>query len=668
MQQPHIMLIEDSRTQAEYLTGLFNGQGWSVTHTSSGEAALDLLNQDRPDLVVLDYHLPGIAGDEFCRKLRMNFNTRGMPVLMLTVDQAWHTETHSLESGADDYLAKSVAPEVLLVRVRSLLRKSPAGDAVLRGADPIAGRARLLAIDDSPTYRQFLLQELASESYSVEGAASGQEGLEKFQREAFDGVLIDLEMPDIDGLEVCRRFAEIRGRHDNPAVLLILTAHEELEYMTRGLESGADDFIPKSTDIGVLKARVRALLRRKSFLQENRRIVDELKSKELEAWRARAQKEAAELRALVADELARSNQELQQANQKLEEALAVTRAITQNAAEALFMLDAAGRVMFVNPAAERIFGHQGRELLGKNFHERFLPPGAPPLPPGDYERVFLNRDGRAIDVACSNAPIVQDGCTVAAVLVVHDISQKKRAEEQLRQAQKLESIGVLAGGVAHDFNNILTSIIGNASLIGGVLPPATAERVEVILRSAERAADLTRQLLAYAGKGRWVVESVNLSTLVSQAMNLVRVAVPQEIEIRLALSLDLPEIQADRLEMQQILMNLVTNAGEAIAAADCGSIAISTGSQQIAAPLPCCVAGELKPGRYIFLEVADTGCGMDHEIRARMFDPFFTTKFTGRGLGLAAVAGIVRIHRGGILVETAPARGARFRVLLPADD
>ena len=165
-----------------------------------------------------------------------------------------------------------------------------------------------------------------------------------------------------------------------------------------------------------------------------------------------------------------------------------------------------------------------------------------------------------------------------------------------------------------------------------------------------------------------MVESVNLSTLVSQAMNLVRVAVPQEIEIRLALNLDLPEIQADRLEMQQILMNLVTNAGEAISAADRGSITISTGSEQIAAPFPCSVAGELKPGRYIFLEVTDTGCGMDHEIRARMFDPFFTTKFTGRGLGLAAVAGIVRTHRGGISVETAPACGARFRVLLPADD
>lgn len=668
MSQAHIMLVEDSRTQAEYLTGLLHGEGWQVSHSVTGEAALDRLSEERPDLVVVDYHLPGIGGDEFCRKLRMNVNTRGLPVLMLTMDHAIESETHSLESGADDYLPKSVEPGVLLVRVRALLRKAGAGDAVLREGDRITGRPRLLAIDDSPTFLHFLVQELGSDSYSVEGAANPQEGLQKFQREDFDGVLINLEMPGVDGLEVCRRLAEIRSRAEKSPVLLILTAHEDLEHMRLSLESGADDFIPKSADISVLKARVRALLRRRSFVEENRRIVDELKRKEMEAWRARAEREAAELRARMADELTRSNEELRRANHRLEAALAVTRAITDHAAEALFMLDEAGRVTFVNPAAERMFGCRREQLLGTLLQDSLLPFGAPPLAPGDSERVFVTRDGRSIDVACSDAPIVQDGSTVAAVLVVHDISEKKRAEEQLRQAQKLESIGVLAGGVAHDFNNILTSIIGNASLIAGDLPRPTAERVETILRSAERAADLTRQLLAYAGKGRWVVEPVNLSDVVSGAMQLVHLTVPRNVEVRLALSGGLPAIEADRLEMQQVLLNLVTNAGEAIRPADGGEIAISTGTEELTEPVVCGAGAKLKPGPYIFLEVVDNGCGMNQEVRAKMFDPFFTTKFTGRGLGLAAVAGIVRTHRGGIVVETEPQCGTRVRVLLPVDE
>lgn len=663
MQQPQIMLIEDSRTQSEYLSGLFRGEGWNVTCAPSGEAALDRLNEDRPDVVVVDYHLPGIGGDEFCRKVRMNVNTRDIPVLMLTMDAAEDAEERGLESGADDYLAKSVESDVLLLRVRALLRKSHHGRAIVPG-ERFSSRARLLAIDDSPTYLEYLARELESESYSVEKARSGREGLEKLERESFDGVLIDLEMPEMDGLELCRRISELRRSAGNPAVVMILTAHDNKGFMTKGLESGADDFVGKSSDSGILKARIRALLRRKFFVEENRRILNEFRYKELEASRARAEKEAAEMRAMMADSLARSNRELEAANRKLAEALEVTRAITQNAAEALFMLDAGGRITFANPAAERMFGYARAELLGRDFHEVFLKPGSAPLASAAYEGLFLTKERREIDVACSIAPIVQDGRQTASVLVAHDISEKKRAEEQLLQTQKRESVGMLAGGVAHDFNNILTSIIGNASILEAD-PVGDADKIRAILKSAERAAELTRQLLAYAGKGHWFIEQIDLSAAVEATLSLIRVALPRSAELRLELSSLLPAIEADRLQIQQVIMNLSANAGEAIDAAKGGFVQISTGTQRLPRRIANCVGPDLPAGDYIYLQVEDNGCGIDEQIRGKIFDPFFTTKFTGRGLGLAAVAGIVRAYRGGVTLRSAPGRGSTFRVFFP---
>ncbi|MGE5645292.1 MAG: PocR ligand-binding domain-containing protein [Acidobacteriota bacterium] len=250
-----------------------------------------------------------------------------------------------------------------------------------------------------------------------------------------------------------------------------------------------------------------------------------------------------------------------------------------------------------------------------------------------------------------------------------DITQRKRAEENLRQAQKLESIGLLAGGIAHDFNNLLVGIIGNASLIEDMLPrksPAL-EMLRRISQAGEHAANLTRQMLAYAGKGRFVLEPVDLSRIVSENISLMQSSISKKITWRLEIADGISAVESDPVQMQQVLMNLVLNAGEAIGNAP-GLVTVATGEMD---------AGEayvrdkldgwtIEPGRYVFLEVSDTGCGMDDATRRQIFDPFFTTKFQGRGLGLAAVAGIVRAHGGAIELETAPGAGTRFRVLFPA--
>ncbi len=246
---------------------------------------------------------------------------------------------------------------------------------------------------------------------------------------------------------------------------------------------------------------------------------------------------------------------------------------------------------------------------------------------------------------------------------------RARAEEQLRLAQKMESVGLLAAGVAHDFNNLLTSIMGNASMLREEVLEESLDKLDAVILAAEKAADLTRQLLAYAGKGRIVVENVNFSRVVRDIAQLLCASIPKKMNLKLALKPDLPGVEADRGQLQQIVMNLVINGAEAIGADQIGTVTITTGTQEVsqADHIADEVTGRLlAPGNYVRLEVADTGCGMDSEIRGKIFDPFFTTKFMGRGLGLAAVAGIVQAHRGAIQLDTAPGKGATFRVFLPA--
>jgi nitrogen-specific signal transduction histidine kinase/CheY-like chemotaxis protein len=249
------------------------------------------------------------------------------------------------------------------------------------------------------------------------------------------------------------------------------------------------------------------------------------------------------------------------------------------------------------------------------------------------------------------------------------MSERKLAEERLLQAQKLESVSLLAGGVAHDFNNLLATIMGSASLLAGDVAAREQEHVDAILQASQRAADLTRQLLAYAGKGRYVIEPVDLSAMVRDLGRLLRASIPKRVKLVEKLAEDLPAIQADRGQIQQIVMNLVLNAAEAMPETGQGEIGVRTSAEELneAGTVVDAVTGQImSPGQYVCLEVRDTGSGIDGPTRARIFDPFFTTKFAGRGLGLAAAAGVVKAHRGAILVESAPGKGATFRVFLPA--
>lgn len=284
---------------------------------------------------------------------------------------------------------------------------------------------------------------------------------------------------------------------------------------------------------------------------------------------------------------------------------------------------------------------------------------------GDYsfvqDRALISRDG--------------SGKVVRIVGTVRDSSklreeqeERERMSHKLQEAQKLESLGVLAGGIAHDFNNLLTSILGNINLAQIELPLSSAVHayLDDVEKASIRAADLCKQMLAYSGKGRFVVKRVGLTEIVEEMMQLLQVSISKQAVLKYNLDNNLPAVAADPTQIRQIVMNLVINASEAVDDKS-GIISITTGLIRVDEDYlkGTYLAPNIPAGDYVFLEVSDSGCGMDKETRERIFDPFFTTKFTGRGLGLAAVLGIVRGHNGALKVYSESGKGTTFKLLLP---
>ena len=285
------------------------------------------------------------------------------------------------------------------------------------------------------------------------------------------------------------------------------------------------------------------------------------------------------------------------------------------------------------------------------------------------EIAILTKDGTEVAVELASMPL-KKGDKTQILIVARDISERKQSQRIVLESQKLEGLRVLAGGVAHDFNNLLQVIRGSVALalLEAGEKSVAAPYLNEIDRASDRAAGLARQMLIYAGKADPIVSTVEPAGVVEDMALLLRSSLGERIELTVTAARNTHRVLVDASQLRQVVMNLVVNASESIGGSG-GTIRVHTANQYLRQQdLTVAHAGnELHAGLYVVISVTDTGAGMSEEVRRRIFDPFYTTKFTGRGLGLAAVLGIVRAHGGGIAVESVLGQGATFRVMLPAD-
>jgi PAS domain S-box-containing protein len=491
----------------------------------------------------------------------------------------------------------------------------------------------VLVVDDHRDTLDLFAFVLASHGYRVISAATGTEALERCREDRPDLLLLDVMLPDIDGIEVCR---QIKADPDLAPTIVVLASAiaTSSDSTVVGLQSGADGYLVKPLEPAELVARVQAFIR----------------FRDLEA--------------------------------AVRESELHLRAVFESTQEGMVTVDDACAVCDANPAAARLLGASLEDLRGRELRE--LLAGSEP-----FDRLWgrLRVDGRAeCELIVSREGHADRELVLSAwarirpglhLVVMRDVTEQRRAEEErkrleasIQQTQKLESLGLLAGGIAHDFNNLLTAILGHASLAVREIGRSSraGEHLDHIAKAAARAADLCRQMLAYAGRGPFLVEGVQLSRLVKEMANLLSTAISKGASLDFRLEQDLPLVRSDATQLRQVVMNLITNASDAVADRRGGVIRLTTGLVDADAEYLDAISpfGELREGRYVVLEVSDNGCGIDEETRAKIFDPFFTTKFTGRGLGLAAVLGIVRAHKGAVRVESEVGCGTTFTVLLPA--
>jgi PAS domain S-box-containing protein len=478
------------------------------------------------------------------------------------------------------------------------------------------------------------MRQLHNGGYAPEylRVASGKEMREALEQASWDIVIIDYAMPGFSALAALDLLKETGL--DVPRIIVSGTIGEETAVET--MKAGADDYIMKDN----LSRLVPAI--------------------ERELREAQSRKE----------------------RRKAEEALRISeeryRCLVENIDIGVTLIDSDYNVIMTNEAQSRLYGKVARDLVGLKCynqfgdHESVCPqcPGIRAMESGrpcEIDMQVVKEGGDQINLRVRSFPIFGEGGVVTGFIkVVDDVTERKRLEEQLRQAAQLEAIGRLAGGVAHDFNNLLTAMIGYSSVLLSQMPvnDPGRERVAQIRCAAERAAELTRQLLAFSRKQVLDVKVLDLNPLIVGFQRIIRRLLGEDVEILTALAQSIGRVKADAGQIEQILMNLAVNARDAMPSG--GKLTMETANIRLdkdyARTHP-----DVRPGPYVMIAVSDNGVGMNSETRAQIFDPFFTTKERGKGtgLGLSMVYGIVKQHQGHISVYSEPGRGTTFKVYLP---
>ncbi len=520
----------------------------------------------------------------------------------------------------------------IMIRIESARDWSSAGSP--RASELASEHAgRVLIVDDENLNREILCRRLVREGYTPVGVASGKSALERLAQERFDIVLLDIMMPGMGGIEVLQAIKDDPSLRHLP--VLMLSALTDVDRVARCVELGAEDYLPKPVNAVLLRARLGACL-------EKKRLRDI---------------EQASLRAIDSEK----------------EMLSVT---LQSLVDAVVTTDAEGRIVLFNHGAQNLTGCSSSAAEGQPFASIFpIFDRATNVPSLDLalevmrdERIIESTGGHAMStpsgerlVATHGAPIrTSDGAIIGTVVVVRDVTEKEKIAGEVLRSSKLESIGVLAGGLAHDFNNMLTAVLGNLSLLrheaGGL--PRISHCLDEAEQGALRARDLAQYLLTFSEGGAPMKRVIEAAQILRETTEFV--VRGSRVDCNFEIAADLWKVQADPGQLTQSISNVVLNASQAML--EGGTIFLAAENLQ----LPSDNCHQLAPGSYISISIADTGVGISPENLPRIYDPFFTTRNQARGLGLAATYSIMHRHGGSIEVESTPGFGTRVRLILPA--
>jgi PAS domain S-box-containing protein len=668
----NILIVEDSPTQALQLRRFLESYDVRVTLAANAEAALEGLNEEVPDLIIADYHLPGMNGDELVRQIRMNARTRSLPILMLTQDAARDAERQGLESGADAYVPKSSDFDILLLRIRGLLRQqgartSDAGRGFVRFR-----RGRVMLVHTVAQRLKEIEQVLAQDGYDVQAVPSYEEAL-ALSPLPFDCAIIDIG--STGGFELCSRWNALRNtamkEQPGAAVVQIIgidaPQSDNKALLAEAFATGVDDIVSASVEKEFFKLRVRALVRRKLLHEENYRSQHELRERELAL--AKAQAETASLQAQASEAEAARMKQLLEGERRF-------RTIFDAAFQLSWLVDLEGRIAVANRTAlDAISGDAGGiygQYLWDSTWWASSPEEAEKLKsafaealtqkPVRYEAQLPNlKQGTRIFDMLLRPALDANGDVSQIVIEAHDITDFKQTEAALRQSQKMEAIGQITGGVAHDFNNLLMAVLANLELLNkrmGDADPTLHRLIDGAMQGAQRGAALTQRLLAFARRQELRMEAVDVGKLLRGMSNLIERSIGPRIALRLDVA-DLPPAHVDPNQLELAVLNLAVNARDAMP---------EGGALTIAAQR--CEAQEevdLAPGGYVCIRVTDTGTGMDAETLKRAIEPFFSTKDVGKGtgLGLSMVHGLAMQTGGTLRLTSEPGIGTAAEIWLP---
>jgi two-component system cell cycle sensor histidine kinase/response regulator CckA len=489
--------------------------------------------------------------------------------------------------------------------------------------------SKILIADDEHVGRELMEALLISQGYDLAFAANGSEALGKAIEWVPDLVLLDVMMPDMDGYEVCRR---MRGHPTLAEVpIIMLTALDDKDSRLRGIEAGADEFISKPFDRTELRARVRTITRLNRY------------------------------RGLM---LERSKFD----------------GVVEFSPDGILIVDANGSICVANPAASQMLQlPDGDALVGRTVASLFAGDQADQVQAelknvladksktALWESQFQRFDSKLFPVEISARSFPWGDGQSAVQMNVRDITEKKKLEAQFLRAQRMQSIGTLAGGIAHDLNNVLTPILSAVQLLRYKLPDESNRRLlDTLENSAERGANIIKQILAFARGREGERKILQIKYLVSEIENIIKDTFPRSIQIQTAFASDLRPVLGDATHLHQVLMNLCVNARDAMMPQG-GHLKIEVDNLQLD-EAQARIHADAVPGPYVVLSVSDSGSGIAPEILDKLFEPFFTTKEVGKGtgLGLSTVLGLVKSHRGFVTVESQVRKGSCFRVYLPA--